>query len=228
MNWNIHPKFFSLILKNLAGILTFFLILAPLTVFSTSTGDWKKVIDKNGIVVYTREIDSSLIKEQKTISTFNISMDELVSLIKDIKNRKKWFKRLSNIEILKEFNPNHFIFRMIIDMPYPLTDKEVIQELQVIQDHLNKIATIKFSSMPDYLPPDDQYVRVRHSYGHYELRENPDGTIHLFLISLSDPGEGVPAGLYNLFVAKTPYKLILNFHEEVNKLNSQKHVHIYK
>jgi hypothetical protein len=221
---NKQPRYFLIKISDcLAGVFILLLFFSPLKVFSDTTGGWEKVIDKNGIVVYTRKTGSSLIKEQKTISTFHTSMNELVSLIKNIKNREKWFRRLTSVEILKEFNPDHFIFRMIIDMPYPLIDKELIQELQVIKDHLNKMVTIKFSCRPDYLPPDDNYIRVRQSYGHYELRENPDGSIHLFLISLSDPGKGVPPGLYNLFVAQAPYRLILNFHEEVNQLNSHKH-----
>ncbi len=218
-----HFKYFPVKIKGfLAGVLFLNLLFSPLIAFSKTTGDWEKVIDKNGIVVFTRKIDSSLIKEQKTISTFHTSMDEMISLIKNIKNRKKWFKRLDSVEVLKEFNPNHYIFRMVINMPYPLTDKEIIQELQVIPDYLNEMVTIKFNCLPDYLPPDDDYLRIRQSYGHYELRENPDGTIHLFLISLSDPGKRVPAGLYNLFVAQAPYRLVLNFHKEIDLLNAQK------
>jgi hypothetical protein len=205
----------------LVGVFILLLFFSPLDVFSGTTGDWGKVIDKNGIVVYTRETGNSLIKEQKTLSTFQTSMDKLVSLIRDIKNRENWFKRLSSVEILKEYSPDHFIFRMILDMPYPLTDKEVIQELQIIPDSLHKKTRIKFNSRPEFLPPDDNYIRVLQSYGHYELKETAQGTVFLQLISFNDPGKGFPPALYNLFVAQAPYRLIRHFHEEINKMNAQ-------
>jgi len=180
---------------------------------------WKKAKEGEGITVFTRSVDASAIKEQKTVTYFNAPIENLSAIIGDIKNRKEWFKNCKSVEVVKKYGPGHFIYRMVIDMPFPLVNRELFQEMEIIHNTDNRNIVIRFETLPQYFPDQKGLVQIKKGYGSYTLTQQPDGLVKITLTSLNDPGKGVPAQFYNLFLAESPYRIMKHIKEESQKKN---------
>ncbi len=63
--------------------------------------DWDLRLDKEGIKVYTKKLDSSPFKAVKTVCTINTSLSVLTAVLLDIKSTPDWVYATKKISLLK-------------------------------------------------------------------------------------------------------------------------------
>ena len=179
--------------------------------------EWKKEKEKDGIIVFSRTNEISKIKELKAVAVFHSSLSVISAIILDVENRSRWFESCESVEIINITNQGEYIYHLKIDSPFPVEDRDIVQEIRTEQDHSSGIVTIQINSIPEYIREEENYIRLILSQGKWSLRPLEGGNIEVIHIYLNDPGGHIPAGLYNLFIRERPYQIMMKIKSEVEE-----------
>ena len=177
--------------------------------------EWKLRKDKNGIQVYTRLHHDEGVLEYKSITTVNADIERLVDILKDVDNYPSWTANCESAEIYEVINDSSWIEYMTTAVPWPLADRDVVLKFTVVkykEDYFEAILT----SAPDAVPEKDSYVRVVISEGKWIFKKVDQEHVEIYHQFYSDPGEGIPMWIVNMFIVSGPYKTLLNLKDLCN------------
>lgn len=186
--------------------------------------DWKKVKDNDGIIVYTQISDSTDLKIVKVTAEAHAPLASLVALVKDLKNQKNWFYMYKSSKILKFYGPKHWVYYGQTNIPWPVTDRDVVTDVILHQDSISKVVTITSTSIDDFYPKQKNYVRIPFAYSQWKFVPEHDGNVKITLVVEVNAGGRVPLWLMNLTAVKGPFHTMKNFLLEVKK---EKYAHIH-
>ncbi len=191
-------------------ILTF--ILNPLV---ANDHEWKKSLDKDEILIYTRKINASKFDEFRAETRMSGSINKFRQIITDIDNYHEWLPDCKSAEIVERPNPNEITYHMMIKAPFPISDRDVIQQL-ILSETRNRLI-VEITSRPDRIEKVKNYVRMKIAYGRWTIQQATDEEIDIEFQYAADPGGNVPAWLVNSFVVKNPHKTLLNLRDMMAK-----------
>jgi START domain len=197
------------------------IITAHLLLFLSSIAiaqtDWQLKVDKEGIKVYTKQMENSPLKAVKTVCTINTSLTILTALLLDINNTPEWVYATKKISLLKQVSLSDLIYYSEIEIPWPVSNRDFIVLLKVTQDQKTKVVSVIGDNKPDYLPAVKNVVRIKRSYSKWLISPLPNGQVKIEYILEVDPGGVIPAWLINMFATKGPYETFKKLREEVKK-----------
>lgn len=177
--------------------------------------DLKK--DKDGIKVFTCKSDTSKFRSLKAEFVIeNKSIEELKAFMFNVPNYLKWQYDAIEASMLKKISEDEMIYRIVIDAPWPVTNRELIVKFSTAiqnESHANfYITTIKSD-----FPPHEDLVRIPYSQASWTVnRINND--LHVIYQMNIDPGGYVPPFLINMAMADGPHESFRN----LKKLIEQK------
>ena len=184
---------------------TFFIVI--LFIFSTiaafSQSNWTLKKDEKGVKVYTASVPESKVKSFKAVSIYKQPVEEVVAAILDYENYPKWIDGVEKGRLIERINPNEFIIRQIVLLPFPFDNRESVQRIQVLNEPDGAVR-IKISEANDIAPALDGYVRMTITHGYWLVQPTIEGT-KLTYSFIADPGENIPAWLINSFIVSQPY-----------------------
>jgi len=189
--------------RNLKILFLFFAFSAFL--FSFAHAEWKLEKDKDGIKVYLKEVKGSEIKEFKGVATIKASMDTLLAIIKDTDNFDKWIHQCREPKNLKSVNFHDTYSRQINDLPWPVDDREVVMFTAISKDSSKKEIYISLEARPDYIPKNEDSVRVTKLNGFYLFKALPNGMTEVTWQQHTEPGGSLPVWLINALVVDIPF-----------------------
>jgi len=188
-----------------------FLILGN-SAFAISLGDsleWELRKDKDGIQVFTREHEGERILEYKTVSIIKADFEQLIDIINDVDNYPSWTANCKSAEIYEVINDSTRIEYMTTAVPWPLTDRDVVLKFTAVK-HTEDYFEATLISEPDAVPEQDKYVRIIISNGNWIFKKIDTERVEISHQFLSDPGDGIPMWIVNMFIVSGPYKTLLN------------------
>lgn len=185
---------------------------------------WKKVKEKDGIIVYAQTSDSTNLKIVKVTAEVHVPLSALVILVKDIHNQKNWIYLYKYSKILKNYSPKHWIYYGQTDTPWPVVDRDVVSNVVLKQDQNTKIVTITSKSIDNFYPAQKDFVRVPYIYSQWRFVPERDGNVKITFIIEVNAGGNIPLWLMNLTATKGPFHTMKNFLREVRK---EKYVHTH-
>lgn len=189
--------------RNLKILLLFFTFSAFL--FSFAHAEWKLEKDEDGIKVYLKKVKGSEIKEFKGVTTIKSSMDSLLAIVKDTDNFDKWIHQCAEPEVLKAVNFYDTYSRQINDLPWPVDDREAVMFTAISKDASKEEIYISLEARPDYIPENEDYVRVTKLNGFYLFKALPDGMTEVTWQQHTEPGGSLPVWLVNALVVDIPF-----------------------
>lgn len=177
-----------------------FLALISSSVASLAAGpdDWQKEKESENVILYSRLNNEMHRKEFKAVSIIDSKLGELSAILLDIENRPRWFPDCSSVEIINKKGPGNFIYHLKVDSPFPVEDRDMVQEMNTIPDPSKGIVTISYTTLPEYLPEEEGYIRVNFSEGIWILKKINDKQVAVEHRFITDPGGNVPQGLYDV------------------------------
>lgn len=176
---------------------------------------WELKKEKDGIKVYLADSDQSKIKKFKVNAFVNATPNEIAKAVIDLENNYKWFVDVEQATLLKQVEENEFIFKQVIKVPFPFSDREVVERC-VFQYLPNERIRIDISSANSFIPENDEYVRMPIATGYWILSPSGNGT-QVEYSFLADPGGDIPAWLANQFIVNNPIKTIKGLREYLQK-----------
>jgi hypothetical protein len=188
------------------------LLLISLRGFS-QTGEWKLQKDENGIKIYTRHAEGFAIDELKTESIVKAPVAAVVGVIVDADRYHDWIYACSESHVLQKISDSEQYQYQVNDIPYPLSDRDIVIHLRVWKDSL--LNTIRTSSIgePTYIPPKPGLVRVPVFLAEYEIVPLEGGKVKIIYQLKFDPGGSIPDWVVNLFLVKAPFESTLKMRE---------------
>ena len=176
---------------------------------------WNFVKDKDGIKIYTRIEPDNTLKSFKGETTFHASFEKVCSMLGNAKNDDWWDKNISDIKMLGYEEDKFIQYYLIYNMPWPLTNRDLVAETRIVTDPLTGDRTFVAEPLFKVIPEKNDIVRINNYHQKWTVQPMAKGNVHVILEGFIDPGGDVPAWAFNLIVPETPLKAIRSLRTRV-------------
>ncbi len=184
----------------LKSLTCWFLALLSFAAYGQGT-DWKYEKTVEEIKVYSRK--SGKIKEIRIETTFDAALSQVVETVLDVPGFPKWIYKVSSAAVIKKMGTDKVLYRNVIDMPWPATDRDVVVLTTVKQNLATKVVTTEDVNEPDGSPRQKGLVRIEDFYAKWTFEPSGNQVKGTYFFH-SDPGGDVPDWMVNLFVDEGP------------------------
>lgn len=201
-----------------------------LVLLGQGASNWKQVRNSDNIIVYVKKIPASQLKKVKVEAALNTTLTDLVTLIKDAENHYKWVFFNERARIIEETDDFHWKYYGYMDLPWPVFDRDFITDVTLCQDKTDCSITILSVAISDFLPEDEDCVRIPYLTSLWCLVPMGNDSIHISLELEVDIGGKIPIWLVNMAVTKGPLSTIKGLIKElkIDKHNHAKLDYIYE
>jgi hypothetical protein len=191
-------------------------ILAMLVLsFPLAAQNWEFAKEKNGIKVYTRKEAGENVKSFRGIMEIRSTMERVNHLVGNVHNTEWWDENVKNIQVLYYEENKHFIYYLVYDVPWPLSDRDLCVEAIVTTDPVTGKREINARPLEGKVPEKEDLVRIKNYHQRWIITPLKNGMIRLELEGSVDPGGSVPAWLYNMVITDTPIRVMNGIKEKV-------------
>ncbi|MBI3307112.1 MAG: START domain-containing protein [Candidatus Omnitrophica bacterium] len=192
------------------GAIIFVLFLCVKTVFASGF-PWELKKNENGIEVSVRKVEGSPILEYKASMIVETGLEKVLAFYEEGQRMPEWFYQCVESRLLEEKSPNEKILYFVIDLPWPVKNRDSVYHRVRSQDPATGAVEFVISAVPDYLPEQDGRVRTPALKGIWRFTPLPDGRTEVYYQQHSDAGGHIPAALVNKLAVSIPYNSFFNF-----------------
>ena len=182
-----------------------------------SQTDWILKTDKEGIKLYTKNMQNSSLNESKTVCVIDASLGRITAVLLDINRSADWIYATKNASLLKQLNQLELYYYSEIEVPWPASNRDFILHMKVSQDEKTKAVSIVGENKPTYLPTEKNISRIQQLHTKWLMVPLQNGKVHVEYYLQVDPGGIVPAWLINMFSTKGPFETFKNLRLQVKK-----------
>ena len=174
-------------------------------------GEWKKSLDKDGIIIYTRKLENLRFDEFLAETTINGTVEDFKAHITDIDDYSEWLSDCKSAEIIERPDKNTILYHMQVKVPFPFENRDIVQQIQLIEtaDKLEVLIT----NHPDKFPAEDKFIRMEEAYGSWKLEQINENEVSITFQYYADPSGDIPAWLVNSFIVKSPHESVKNLRD---------------
>lgn len=173
--------------------------------------EWQAAASGETVEVYSSEVDGSPYVAVKAVTRINSDVKSVLrafdSDVAEKNGCSPWRQMCKRSRILSEPSKEVSIRHLILDMPWPVSDRDMVMKSELQTDAEWRRAIIDGNTVSDELP-EQKYVRAD-SRIRYEMRRLDSGETELIYINHTNLNGGVPAGLFNSKVVSSTQEEIL-------------------
>ena len=152
------------------------------------TEDWRLVIDREGISIFTRAMPGSPVDEFKGTVTIKTTLEALGEIMKDIPSQPRWIADCILGRELKKLNDNTVITYSVYKSPWPVKDRDAVIQAVYYTDPKRRSFSIQLSSLEKYLPEGENMVRITGLKGIWIFQERAGGEVSVIYNIRFNPG----------------------------------------
>jgi hypothetical protein len=184
--------------------LTLLLLLLTNCALAQTRNNWALKENNDGVKIFTRDIENSKIKAIKVECQLNATLSQLVSVLMDVNSSEEWLYHTASNYIVKQVSPSELYYYSLVEMPWPVSNRDFIAHLTVSQDAVTKVVTIDAPCVADMVPVKAKVVRIANSKGKWVISPLSKSQVKVVYTLHADPGGIIPAWITNLFVTQGP------------------------
>jgi START domain len=184
---------------------------------ATAQKTWKLIAEKDGIYVYTQDLEDSKFKAVRAVCTVDCGVAKLSYVLMDVSNTKDWVYATKVCTLLKKMSPTDIYYYSEVELPWPVSNRDFIIRITLTQDEKTKVARIIAENHPQYVPEKKNVIRIPKSSGNWTLTPIGQGRTKVEYVIHVDPGGSVPAWLVNILADVGPYSSFTKLKKEVKK-----------
>ena len=169
---------------------------------------WELKDDRDGIAVYTGNVGGSKFKALKVSCTFNATLSQMVEALMDVDRTPEWLFHTAGCFIVKQITPADLYYYSVVEIPWPVSNRDFVSHLKVSQDPASRVVTIDANCVEGMVAAKANMVRVTYSTGKWILAPVGGNQVKLTYTIHADPGGSIPAWLSNLFITQGPLQSI--------------------
>lgn len=193
-----------------------FLLFANCTV-AQNAANWVLKSNSDGIKIFTGDVADSKIKAIKVECEVDATLSQVVADLMDTKGSEEWLYHTSSNYIVKQVSPSELYYYSLVEMPWPVSDRDFIAHLIVSQNPVTKVVTIDAPCVPNMVPAKPKVVRIANSQGKWILSPSGKDRVKILYTLHADPGGIIPAWLTNMFVTQGPSESFKKFKVHLQK-----------
>lgn len=178
---------------------------------------WKLISEKDGIFVYTQNLENSKFRAIRAVCTVDCGVTRLAYVLMDVSNTKDWVYATKVCKLLKKMSPTDIYYYSEVEIPWPVSNRDFIIRITLTQDEKTKIARIVAENHPGYIPEKKNVIRIPKSAGSWILTPLGDGRTKVEYVIHVDPGGSVPAWMVNMLADVGPHSSFTKLKKEVKK-----------
>ena len=170
--------------------------------------EWRLEKDQDGIQVSTRAVDGWSIREMRGTAQFHGRLASLVAVIDDVAASPELNEFVMKSSVERRDSDTRYQVYSLTKMPWPLADRDVLTQREIVQDETTLEVTITDAATKDAMPVKNGLVRMTKSRTRWTLTPTADGSVSIELRILSDPGGAIPTSLLNAMSVSAPFNMI--------------------
>jgi hypothetical protein len=202
----------------LNGLLTIYLILFISVSLSAQNG-WILQKEKDGIKISSRHSATSSFNDIRVELDLPGNVDQLASILLDVKKYKEWSYATKVSELVKQLGPGRLIYYTEIEVPWPATNRYLYANLEIKPDPVAHSLQVIAINLPEYRPVPKELLKVTFSRGRWNITTISKKSIHVDYTLELNPGGSLPAWVLNLFATKGPLETFENIKRKMTALN---------
>jgi hypothetical protein len=181
--------------------------------------NWSLEKDKDGIRVYNRKVEDSKLKEFKGVVSVKASVEQVLSYFTDIQQHDKFMYKCKkgSVKLVKKNSASDFYTYMIIETPWPATNRDVVTHYQIGKPDKHGAVLIQLEGAADLVPEVDGLVRVPKMKGYWKFTPQSNGMTEIVHQAYSSPGGSLPEGMANAASVDAPYYMLSKLRELLEK-----------
>jgi len=179
--------------------------------------EWSLKKDKRGIQVYTARVPESKHRAVFTTMRINSELSEVVALLMDFENCRKWAKTCKELEVVSSLSETTQRVYAVVDLPFPAKDRDSISLIRWEKD--NRTGIVSMESNADPLASeglDSKYIHMTYAHVLWRIVPSPKGLIIENYAHLN-PNGALPVWLTNLLSTEEPYKTLRRMRARLNE-----------
>jgi hypothetical protein len=168
-----------------------------------SNADWALQQDDGRIQVFTRPVAGSPFLEVKATALINAPIADIASQMGDGEGCVEWRVMCKSSEVLSVDSDTERKVYMVLDMPWPVADRDMVMRSIADIDTAAKTVTVQLQDASSKYPEQD-YVRAV-SNGQYQMKALGEEQVEFTYIMHTDLGGDLSADLINPRVVESTY-----------------------
>ena len=197
--------------------LLLFALACSICEFGYAQTAWQLKKNRDGINIYTREIEGSRIKQVKVTCVVEATLSQLTALLMDAPAHTRWVYNTKESYLIRQVAGHHQVYYSQTSLPWPMTNRDVVVDMTLSQDPVTKILQVDGHSVGAILPEKKGIVRVPMSQVNWTVTPRADHGLDVVYIAQADPGGTMPAWLINAFITKGPLETFIKLRELVKE-----------
>ncbi|MBB3045829.1 hypothetical protein FHR99_000065 [Litorivivens lipolytica] len=169
---------------------------------------WRLEKDSDGIRIETRPVEGSAYREIRATTSIAGRVSSIVELLQDMSYWPKLNKIISSAELHQQLSESESQLYFQMDMPWPVTDRDVLYHRTIRQDESDHSVTLTDRALTGILPEKNGKVRVVESVQQWTLSPNNRGGVDVTWITHTDPNGPLPAKMVNWLSVGPPHESI--------------------
>ena len=193
-------------------LIYFLLFLSCGNLIASEQEDWSLSIQQDGIEVYTKKVAGSRIDAFKATTMISAEYEIVKEVILDYPNYPKWYQDYKKGEILERLSKDKIVVRFVIDVPFPIKDRDSVNRVSVQQtdEHIK----VTLESAPTFIPHNNKQIRMTVSSGRWMLEKEGNQT-RVTIEYHADPEIPVPSWLSKRYLVQGPAKSLSNLKKQL-------------
>jgi hypothetical protein len=187
-----------------------FFILLLLISYPSLSQNWKLEKDKDNIRVYTADAPNSSFKLVRVEANVPGTYTKLISILTKVDNFPDWIYHNKFCRVIKKITAYDFIYYSEIEMPWPVSNRDVLIHLQIKTDSLPHFMTVTGRAEKGIIPDIPTKVRVPRYNANWKITTTGPNKLHISYTLELDPGGSLPGWVVNSFAEKGPFGTFSN------------------
>ena len=153
-------------MKTLVKCIIIILTLMVLPAISVAGGEWKLIVDKDGITLFAREVSGHPEAQFKGVCIVRRPIEAVGSVLSDVGAYPKWFFKCIEAKKIPIENSSelHFFLYVAIDAPWPFSDRDAVYKTDVTIDYESgKVVIHSIALKGSFIPLPRRYLRITDS-----------------------------------------------------------------
>jgi len=194
--------------NSLKYCLIFFVLAGWSGIAPAHTSDWELKKNKDGIKIYTREVEGSPIHEFKGVTRVNVPIETLRRFYETPENFCRWMDRCKDSELLEKQSAEAWIMYLHLSMPWPVMDRDIVMLRTRSKDATTGDYFYSIDHFPDFYPEQAGRVRMPYMIGGWHFTPVNDNLVEISFQQHVNAGGFIPSWIANQLVVDIPYRTL--------------------
>ncbi len=182
---------------------------------------WQLTREEEGIKVYLGDWPGSEFAAFRSETELGFSLDTVLTLVLDIEGYKEWMPDCRESLLLAKVDENRFNYYVLMNSPWPLSDRDWVNRLEIEADALNKSLKIVYRAFPGILDEKPGVIRVHKHYALWILTPIGRNRVRSVWYGHSEPEGWIPSWLTRFTIDQMIVDTTLNMRKQLSRIENR-------